>query len=275
MASLGALSITLTDLADTPVLEPGVGETPIWPEVVVTGLFERPADVDDFKSIFCRAPGVESPHQLGFSPLDDRDWERAWLADFKPMKFGKDTWIVPGEQWAPDPGATVIKLDPGLAFGSGTHPTTRLCMEWIDSQDFQDSSVIDFDCGSGVLGVAAALKGAAAVLSIDNDPQSLAATRDNATRNRVETRLETAEITRLGENCADVILANILAGTLVKLAPILCSALKPGGLIVLSGILKEQAGEVSGEFTRWLEGIKQTTLEDWVLISGKHREQNT
>ncbi len=275
MASLGALSITLTDLADTPVLEPGVGETPIWPEVVVTGLFERPADVDDFKSIFCRAPGVESPHQLGFSPLDDRDWERAWLADFKPMKFGKDTWIVPGEQWAPDPGATVIKLDPGLAFGSGTHPTTRLCMEWIDSQDFQDSSVIDFGCGSGVLGVAAALKGAAAVLSIDNDPQALVATRDNATRNRVETRLETAEITRLGENCADVILANILAGTLVKLAPILCSALKPGGLIVLSGILKEQAGEVSGEFTRWLEGIKQTTLEDWVLISGKHREQNT
>ena len=277
MASLGALSITLTDLADTPVLEPGVGETPLWPDLFVTGLFESQADAAQLKSILCRAPGVFSDQQVGLSTLDDRDWERVWMEDFGPMQFGRDLWIMPGQQQAPEPGATVIELDPGLAFGSGSHPTTRLCLEWIDAQTFQGATVIDFGCGSGVLGIAAALKGAVTVMCVDNDPQALLATNENAARNHVGSNIVTSDGTQFAPgsgpgNIADVMLANILAGTLVKLAPVLCSALKPGGLIALSGILDEQAEEVIGVYKQWLEDMKQSDLEGWVLISGKRKE---
>jgi ribosomal protein L11 methyltransferase len=273
LASMDVLSITLTDPADTPVLEPGVGETPLWPDVVVTGLFSSETNIDELRSTLARAPGVAAIAGVGISILGDRDWARAWLAEFKPMKFGRDLWIVPGGQQAPDPQATIIKLDPGLAFGSGTHPTTRLCLEWIDEQNLQARSFMDYGCGSGILGIAAALKGASKVVCIDNDPQALIATNDNAARNGVESRVITAGPDRQETTTFDVIAANILAGTLLKLAPVLCSALKPGGLIALSGILKDQAEELVREYAGWLDDIEQRNLEDWVLISGKRKER--
>jgi len=275
LASLGALSITLTDQADNPVLEPAVGETPLWPEVFVTGLFDDQINPQAVRSMLNRAPGISTDGQILFLTLNDRDWERAWLDNFKPMKFGENLWIVPGGQQAPEPDANIIELDPGLAFGSGTHPTTRMCLEWLDAQALKGKIVIDFGCGSGVLGLAAALKGAQGVVCIDNDPQALLATRENAHRNRVGSIVRTTDCGQPGISCADVVVANILAGTLVDLAPALCLALKPGGNIALSGILKEQAGQVSSIYSQWLENIEQIKLEDWVLISGKRRERDT
>jgi ribosomal protein L11 methyltransferase len=272
LESQGALSIVLTGLADTPVLEPGVGETPLWPDVMVSGLFDSHASMDQLAAVLSLAPGVNSGRQISFVTVRDRDWERAGLAELKPLKFGNGLWIVPGGQPVPDPGATVMRLDPGLAFGSGTHPTTRLCLEWIDARAMEDRTVIDYGCGSGVLGIAAALKGAASVLCIDNDPQALVATRDNARRNGVLDRIEALSAVQPRAGTADVILANILAGTLTGLAPELCTALKPGGRIALSGILQEQADEVSRAYERWLDQIKLEAREEWVLISGRLRE---
>jgi len=266
----GALAITLTDVADSPVLEPGVGETPLWPEVMVTGLFDGGTPSEPLRLVLAHAPGVASGIQPVFSTLEDRDWERAWMDDFGPMKFGDGLWIVPGGQPAPDTKATVLWLDPGLAFGTGTHPTTRLCLEWIDARSFNNTMrVIDYGCGSGVLGVAAALKGAEKVVCVDHDPQALLATRENALRNGVSEKIETIDAKDFVDRPADVVLANILAGTLIELAPLLSSALKDGGELVLSGILKQQACEVSGAYKQWFGDMQMKTLEDWVLLSGK------
>ena len=276
LESQGALAITLTDLADTPVLEPGVGETPLWPEVLVTGLFDSEVDVRDLSAVLSLAPGLESQNQVSFSGVQNRDWERAWMDDFKPMKFGNEIWIIPAEQVAPEPEALLIHLDPGLAFGTGTHPTTRLCLEWVDGQSLKAANVIDFGCGSGVLGIAAALKGAEHVMCVDNDPQALVAACDNAARNRVNRQIRTVDASDFNAEAsggtADVILANILAGTLVKLASELCSVLKPGGQIALSGVLQEQAEEVSKVYQQWLEDMKVIALDGWVLISGRRKE---
>jgi ribosomal protein L11 methyltransferase len=271
LSSQGALSITLTDVADTPVLEPGVGETPLWPEVEVTGLFDDNVDMDRLRAVASLAPGVDSATQIRFKRIKDQDWERAWMEGFKPMKFGRELWIVPGEQEAPETPGQLIRLDPGLAFGSGTHPTTRLCLEWIDTHSFEGKSVVDFGCGSGVLGIAAALKGAREVQCVDNDPQALRATRDNAQRNGVGENVVVLDASAFSDAWVDVILANILAGTLVELAPVLSSALKPGGAIALSGILPEQIEMVLEVYEPWLENMKTSSLDEWVLINGWRR----
>lgn len=264
----GALSVTLTDPGDTPVLEPGVGETPLWPKVVVTALLDHGHEIDDLIAVVSE---FASMSDIEISEVADKDWERAWLDDFRPMQFGKDLWIIPGGQEPPDPGATNIELDPGLAFGSGTHPTTRLCLEWIDAQSFTGKSVIDFGCGSGILGIAAALKGAERVLCVDNDPQALLATDENAARNKVSDRVEVHDPKAFSAHGEDIILANILAGTLVKLAPLLCEALSQGGRIALSGILKEQAEQVCSAYKEHISDIEVRTQDEWVLISGIKR----
>jgi ribosomal protein L11 methyltransferase len=275
LEELGALSVTLTDPEDTPVLEPGVGETPLWPDVVVAALFDFEADSNALLAAISVAGGINEASRIRISKVEDKDWERAWMDDFHPMKFGDDLWIVPGGQEAPEPESTIIKLDPGLAFGSGTHPTTRLCLEWIDRQILDGLTVIDFGCGSGILGIAAALKKAARVWGVDNDPQALIATADNAARNQVEETVVTLSADAFSAGKAEVIVANILAGTLVQLAPMLCSHLKPGGRIALSGILKDQAAEVRECYSQYLRDIQTVNLEDWVLISGIRRESET
>ncbi len=268
------LALTLTDDADNPVLEPGVGETPLWPSVCVTALFTGDADAAPLAQMLSLVPGVDRPQLVRFRRFEDQQWERTWLNRFQSMQFGRDLWIVPGEQAAPARAAHVIRLDPGLAFGTGSHPTTRLCLQWIDGHDVRGLRVVDYGCGSGVLGIAAAIKGAAEVICVDNDPQALTATRDNAARNNVTDKLciftpQQFRQKPVNQGLADVVLANILAGPLVSLAPALLASLGAGGALVLSGILEQQAGEVKNAYSPQLTCVRQTVRDGWVLLTGR------
>jgi ribosomal protein L11 methyltransferase len=263
------LAVTLTDDADDPVLEPGVGETPLWPSVCVTALFEEKTESAPLALMLSLVPGIDRPQQVSFRKVEDQQWERVWLDRFQPMRFGSDLWIIPGEQAIPSGATYVIRLDPGLAFGTGTHPTTRLCLQWIDSHDFTGLSVVDFGCGSGVLGIAAAIKGADSISCVDNDPQALIATQDNATRNHVAGNLSVAAPEQFQQQQADVVIANILAGPLVYLAPTLLTSVRSGGSLVLSGILEDQADEVESAYAEHLADIKRTIDDGWVLLEGR------
>ena len=266
------LALTLTDDADDPVLEPGVGETPLWPSVCVTALFSGDTPVEPLTRLLSLVPGVDWPHQVSFRKFEDQQWERVWLDRFKPMCFGKDLWIVPGECEQPAGASHVLRLDPGLAFGTGTHPTTHLCLEWIDGFDFSGKYVIDYGCGSGVLGISAAIKGAATVVCVDNDPQALLATRDNALRNDVGDLIECLAPEQFELQPAEVMLANILAGPLVELAPRLGASLLPGGELVLSGILEVQADVVKVAYSDDFSNLQIKTLDGWVLLTGQKRD---
>jgi ribosomal protein L11 methyltransferase len=272
MASQGAMAVTLTDVGDTPVLEPAVGETPLWEMVRITGLFPGGAPNPKLAAVLSLAPGVESPDRVVYRHLDKQPWERAWLQHFEPMRFGRDLWIVPGGYAPPESAGLVMRLDPGLAFGTGAHATTRLCLEWIDAESFAGLTVIDFGCGSGVLGIAAALKGARRVICVDNDAQALTAARMNAERNGVQGVVETVPADDFSALSADVLLANILAGTLVELAPRLGSFLRHGGKMVLSGILTGQAAGVAQAYAGFAGEIETRTLDDWVMLTAVKRE---
>jgi ribosomal protein L11 methyltransferase len=263
------LALTLTDDADDPVLEPGVGETPLWPSVCVTALFSGDTAVEPLTRMLSLVPGVDWPHQVSFRKFEDQQWERVWLDRFKPMQFGSGLWIVPGEGQAPLDARHVLRLDPGLAFGTGTHPTTHLCLEWMDSHDFTGEQVVDYGCGSGVLGITAAIKGARAVICVDNDPQALTATGDNALRNAVQDVIDSLAPEEFKPQIADVVLANILAGPLVELAPRLTENLRPGGTIVLSGILEEQAEEVKNAYASGFSELQLKLMDGWVILTGQ------
>ncbi len=268
------LALTLTDDADDPVLEPGVGETPLWPSVCVTALFAGTTDAAPLAQMLSLVPGVDRPQLVTFRKLQDQQWERVWLDRFQAMQFGTGLWIVPGDLPAPTAATDIIRLDPGLAFGTGTHPTTRLCLQWIDGRDFDGLRAIDYGCGSGVLGIAAAIKGATEVICVDNDPQALIATRDNAERNGVAdilTVLTPGQFSQLptAQGGADIMLANILAGPLVELAPVLLAALRPGGALALSGVLEEQAGEVMTAYAAGMVDMQHDDIEGWVLLTGR------
>lgn len=269
MTGQGALALTLEDVADHPVLEPAVGETPLWPEVEVCGLFPADTPVRRLKAAISLAPGVETTDRVGLGAVADRDWVRAWMDRFGPMRFGERLWIVPTHCAAPDPDAIVLRLDPGLAFGTGTHPSTRLCLEWLDRACLEDADVVDFGCGSGVLGIAAALKGARRVVAVDNDPQALAATQANAIRNGVADRISAIEAGHFTGAAVDLVLANILAGTLIDLAPELSALVRAGGTLVLAGILQGQADAVAAAFARRFPRLERTELEEWVCLAGQ------
>lgn len=263
------LALTLTDDADDPVLEPGVGETPLWPSVCVTALFSGDTAVEPLTRMLSLVPGVDRPQQVNFRKFEDQQWERVWLDRFKPMQFGSGLWIVPGEGQAPAQAKYVLRLDPGLAFGTGTHPTTHLCLEWMDSHDFTGEQVVDYGCGSGVLGITAAIKGAKAVICVDNDPQALTATNDNAHRNGVQDVIDSLAPEEFKPPIADVVLANILAGPLVELAPRLTETLRPGGTLVLSGILEEQAEEVKNAYIGGFTQLQLKLMDGWVILTGQ------
>ena len=263
---LGAVSVTLQDAADDPVLEPGPGETPLWPTVIVKALFESTTDPVALERALAEAlPGGPRPR---FETLADQAWERVWLKDFRPMRFGRRLWVCPGGLTAGDADAIRVELDPGLAFGTGTHPTTALCLEWLDSQDLTGCSVVDYGCGSGILAIAAAKLGAVHVRAVDLDPQALIATRDNAVRNGVAGRLTITGDPALVPRSADVLLANILAGPLVELAPRFATALGSGGRLALSGLLPEQADAVTAAYRPWFHIQSNMTRDGWVLLSG-------
>lgn len=272
---LGALSITLQDAdAETPdeqaIFEPGVGELPLWPTITLNALFEAETDRRGLsEALGDLLPWLE-PDQMLFRDVADEDWERAWMDQFKPMPFGRRLWIYPWNIEPPaDQDIVVVRLDPGLAFGSGTHPTTALCLAWLDSLDLKGKSVMDFGCGSGILAIAAVKLGAASAVGVDNDPQALIASADNAERNEVADRLTVYLPEDLIAEPADVFIANILAGPLGELAPTFAAAAKPGAPFAISGILQGQEEELLARYAEWFDELRVDTQEDWVRISGR------
>ena len=266
---LGALSVTLEDAADDPVLEPAPGATPLWPTVVVKALFDASTDAGGIvAALKRRLPDGPTPR---VEVVADRAWEREWLRDFRPMRFGRRLWVCPGGMPAGDADAIRIELDPGLAFGTGTHPTTALCLEWLDAQPLAGARVVDYGCGSGILAIAAARLGARQVRAVDIDPQALIATVENAARNGVADMIEATPDPSLAPAGADVLVANILAGPLVDLAPSFAGALAPGGRIALSGLLHEQADAVTAAYRPCFHIDPARERAGWVLLSGRRR----
>ena len=270
LQELGAVAVTLLDQADEAVFEPAVDTTPLWPVVQVRGLFSGAIRRGEISLALLQLAGLERPDVLVWRDVADQAWERAWMDRFHPMQFGKRLWIVPSGMEAPaDEQALLLLLDPGLAFGTGTHPTTAMCLHWIDEHEFAGLRVVDYGCGSGVLGIACALKGAQEVICVDNDPQALEATAANAARNSVRERIVCETPQTLRENRADVVLANILAGPLIELAPLLLGSLRSGGDIVLSGILQEQAPAVAQAYRGRCGEMEVCAQEDWVRLNGR------
>ena len=266
--SLGALSVTLVDAEDEPMLEPPPGAQPLWSRTRVTGLFAANQDADGLRSRIDTSLDRDSSRSLVLERLEDRPWERAWLEHFQPMRFGKRLWICPSGQQVEAEDAVVVDLDPGLAFGTGTHPTTALCLEWLDGADLEGRTLIDYGCGSGILAIAALKLGAARVIALDHDPQALIATHENARRNRVDRRLEVCLPRDLPSLEADIVLANILANVLVELAPGILSHLRPAGELVLSGILAHQSGEVVSAYQPDIRFGPETRQHEWVRLQG-------
>ncbi len=269
--NMGAHAITLGDGGDDPILEPNLGELPLWHATTITALFEGDHDPDELRSLINQSLNADCSRQLKIARLEEQVWERAWLADFHPMPFGQRLWVCPAGQRPDTDHAIILELDPGLAFGTGTHPTTALCLKWLDSIDLKDQTVIDFGCGSGILAIAALLLGAKQSIATDHDPQALQATLDNAKKNQVESRLTIKEPGQLPAMQADILLANILAGTLIQLEPLLASQVKPGGRILLSGILIEQAEEVRQAFRAHFKIPPPTVQKEWVALEGIRR----
>jgi ribosomal protein L11 methyltransferase len=279
----GALSITLEDAEDNPVLEPAPGTTPLWPSVRVKALFDANAD-PDVLTVLLQQQLPEPLPMLEFQPLADRVWEREWLKDFRPMRFGRRLWICPDRQRPsaaelteqPAESACYIDLDPGLAFGTGTHPTTALCLEWLDRAQLQGKTVIDYGCGSGVLAIAALKLGAAHAVAVDIDPQAVTATLDNAQRNQVAGKIDVSTVSSFRAAPADIVLANILAEPLEALAPSMAGLVKAGGSLVLSGLLAEQAERVASRYRPWFDiatsSIHEGSIRDgWARLDGVRR----
>lgn len=270
LSEAGAAAVTMQDAADQPLYEPPPGATPLWQLTNVVGLFDESFNAEAIVNQLKAQWSAELPEYRS-EQLEDQDWERAWMDDFKPMQFGKRLWIVPSWHEAPQQDGVNILLDPGLAFGTGTHPTTRLCLEWLDGHSVEGKAVIDYGCGSGILAIAAALLGAASVLAVDNDPQALVATVDNAGRNSVAERIRPYLPNEAPSEPAPLLLANILAGPLIELAPRLASLVTQGGDIVLSGILPEQADEVSTRYSEWFAMQPAAEHDGWIRLEGKKR----
>jgi ribosomal protein L11 methyltransferase len=272
----GALSITLQDAGDDPVLEPAPGTTPLWPKVRLVALFDASIDREAVLAQL-RAQLALPLAAATFETIADRAWEREWLKDFRPMRFGRRLWICPGgqrpaaDELARGDAPCLIELDPGLAFGTGTHPTTALCLEWLDGAALSGQRIIDYGCGSGVLAIAALKLGARSALGIDIDPQALLATRDNALRNGVEDRLHVQLAQQDPGPPADVLLANILAEPLEILAPTFARLLVPGGLLVLSGLLTGQAAAVASRYAAWFDIGPAIIRDDWARLDGVRR----
>ncbi len=271
LGALGATAVTFEDASDQPIFEPDPGETKLWNNTRIIGLFEAEHDMD--KVVTTLQTTLENPdsYHININPLEDKDWERAWMDSFKPIRCGKRLWICPSWHTPEDMDAVNVMLDPGLAFGTGTHPTTGLCLQWLDKHPPINKTVIDFGCGSGILAIAAALLNAKRVKAVDHDPQAILATNDNAEKNNVAQRINAFLPKDFSSDPVDVMLANILANPLLELAPQLAEWVKPGGQIVLSGILKEQAEEVRQRYLEWFDMSPPATQEEWVRLEGiKH-----
>ncbi len=271
----GACSVTLTDAGDDPVLEPGPGETPLWKTTSVTGLFDDAVDrVRVERALLADLSLTELPEHR-WEPLEDREWEREWLKDFGPMRFGRRLWICPTTHEVDAPDAVVVRLDPGLAFGTGTHPTTALCLEWLDGLDLTGRSMLDYGCGSGVLAIAALKLGCKRAVGMDIDPQAVIATRDNALANEVAENIEVFGSADPISGQFDVVVANILAGPLVQFAESITLTISDNGMLALSGVLCEQAPDVMAAYERWINFDEPAFMEQdgqtWSRLTGRRR----
>ena len=270
----GALSVTLEDQADQPLLEPGPGETPLWDAVRVTALFAGGYDLQPVLAAFPEELVTEAPGKI--VPVADREWTRVWEDQFQPMQMGERLWVCPSWTPPPEPDAVNLLLDPGLAFGTGTHPTTAMCLRALDAAPLETTRIVDYGCGSGILGIAAALLGAHQVLGIDNDPQAITASQDNAVRNGVSASqfsasLPDAVVLENWQGSAEWVVANILAGPLIELAPTLIALMAPRGRLLLAGLLEEQAESIIGAYAPSVTLAIADQQEEWVLLAGEAR----
>ncbi|GKW08334.1 50S ribosomal protein L11 methyltransferase [Pectobacterium carotovorum] len=272
MMESGAVSVTFQDTHDTPVFEPLPGETRLWGDTDAIALYDAETDMNAVIAMLEQEPllGVGFKHKI--EQLEDKDWEREWMDNFHPMQFGKRLWICPSWRDIPDPNAVNVMLDPGLAFGTGTHPTTALCLQWLDGLDLEGKTIIDFGCGSGILAIAALKLGAARAIGIDIDPQAIQASRDNAQRNGVSESLELyLPKDQPADLSADVVVANILAGPLRELAPLISDLPKAGGHLGLSGVLATQADGVAEAYADKFTLDPVAEREEWCRITGQRR----
>jgi len=273
LLEIGAESITFVDRGDEPVLEPKPGEFRLWSDTLVRALFDESHDAAFSIGFLASRLGADIGSAARVRAVQDQDWERVWLADWKSMRFGRRLWVCPHSAEAPpDAGAVIVRLDPGLAFGTGTHPTTALCLQILESLPLDGRTLIDYGCGSGILGIAALKLGAVHVTAVDLDPQALMATRNNAAANGVAANIDVRGVDpgtggpAGGLQPAYCVLANILAGPLIELAPILTQAVEPGGCLVLSGLLKTQAFAVKAAYSAAFAMVQVVERDEWCCI---------
>lgn len=269
----GAVSVTYQDTQDQPIYEPELGTTPLWSNTSISGLFDAEQDIQlmqqSLKNSYQSLQQSTPFPALHTEILEDKDWEREWMKSYKPMQFGKRLWVCPSWCERPNPEAVNLMLDPGLAFGTGTHPTTELCLRWLDSLDFTEKTVTDYGCGSGILGVASLLLGAKSVLAVDIDVQALQATADNLARNNLDSALLTAYLPEDAPlQKTDILVANILSGPLVELAPTLAERVQSKGLIALSGLLVQQEKDIINAYSPWFDLTPAVELDGWIRVTG-------
>lgn len=260
----GALSVTMLDAADQPIYEPPLNTTPLWEEVRIQTLFEIGINIDELLDELQTAWGKQLPF-FDIEELEDEDWIQKSTADFHAMQFGKRLWVCPSwESEINQQHAVIIRLDPGLAFGTGAHPTTSLCLKWLDDHDLQGKTVLDFGCGTGILAIAALKLGAQRAIATDNDPQALEASKENAKNNNVNLQVYFPD--KLPQDQADIVLANILANPLCELAPTLINLTKSQGFLVLSGILRDQAEQICQVYQGFGDILEITPQDDWLRV---------
>jgi len=271
----GASSVTLTDAGDDPVLEPGPGETPLWADTTITGLFTSDINLQPLRDALVTELNLTALPAHRTEDLEDRVWEREWLKDFGPMQFGRRLWIYPAGCTVPESEAVVVHLDPGLAFGTGTHATTALCLEWLDGLTLEGKTMLDYGCGSGILAIAGLKLGCASAVGMDIDPQAVIATRQNASDNDVAGNLRIFGTPAEIQGDFDVVVANILAGPLVQFAESITLTLRGSGMLALSGVLCEQAGDVMAAYEPWIDFdepvFKEQDGQIWSRLTGKRR----
>ncbi|MBV1875726.1 MAG: 50S ribosomal protein L11 methyltransferase [Cycloclasticus sp.] len=266
LENLGALSVTMMDSADQPIYEPPLNSTPLWQHVSVTGLFEEQHDFSGVEQYFKQHIDDQNSWSLSLERLEDQVWERVWLESFQPIKFGNNFWVCSTEHEVPDPDAILLRLDPGLAFGTGTHPTTALCLDWLANHQLEKSNIIDFGCGSGILAIAGLLLGAKSAIGIDIDPQALIATTSNAEQNNVLDKIHVYGAEQYPSSPQAIVVANILAEPLISLSNNISALVKPRGHLLLSGILSEQVEQVTSAYQDAFIFCPAVIRDNWACL---------
>lgn len=268
LSELGAVSVSFEDAGDHPLYQIGIDEVGLWEQVKVIGLFDAGINITAIESaLSSQLEGIRTWNWHN-EQLEDQVWELAWQDHYQPMRFGQRLWVCPPETEVNEPDSVVIRMQPGLAFGTGTHPTTALCLEWLDSQDISGKTVIDYGCGSGILAIASALLDADSVTAVDVDPCAVDTTRENAENNSVSESVLSCSVEELGDSAADVVIANILANPLIELRLILTSLVVDQGYLVMSGILHHQADSIIDAYQSDFRFAEIVEKEGWVRLVG-------